>query len=126
MRHSHGNQVYQAWGLRLTLPVRAGGAILFGLPLFHVGGALTQGLATFAGGGSVVVLTPAGWRNPDAVRNVWKLVERYRPAIFGGVPTVLAAALTVPVGDADIRSIRAARAAARRFRWRCARPTRRC
>ena len=108
VRHSHGNQVYQAWGLRLTLPVQAGGTILFGLPLFHVGGALTQGLATFAGGGSVVVLSPGGWRNADAVRNVWKLVERYKPAIFGGVPTVLSAALTVPVGDADIRSIRVA------------------
>ena len=25
-------------------------------------------------------LAPAGWREPDAVRNVWRLVERYRPA----------------------------------------------
>ena len=34
--------------------------------------------------------------------------ERYKPQIFGGVPTVLAAALAVPVGDADISSIRVA------------------
>jgi fatty-acyl-CoA synthase len=108
VRHSHGNQVYQAWGLPLTLPLRAGDALLFGLPLFHVGGALTQGLAVLASGGSVVVLSPAGWRNPDAVRNVWQLVERYKPVLFGGVPTVLSAALTVPVGDADISSIRVA------------------
>ncbi len=108
VRHSHGNQVYQAWALRLTLPMRPGGAILFGLPLFHVGGALTQGLAALAGGGSLVVLSRSGWREPAAVRNVWKLVERYQPAVFGGVPTVLSAALTVPVGDADISSIRCA------------------
>jgi len=107
VRHSHGNQVYQAWGLRLTLPIEADN-ILAGLPLFHVGGALTQGLANLAGGGCLVVLTPGGWRNPDAVRNAWKLVQRYRPAVFGGVPTVLAAALSVPVGDADIGSIRIA------------------
>jgi fatty-acyl-CoA synthase len=107
VRHTHGNQVYQAWALRLTLPIDSG-PILCGLPLFHVGGALTQGLANLAGGGTLVVLSPSGWRNPEAIRNAWKLVERYKPAIFGGVPTVLAAALTVPVGDADISSVRVA------------------
>jgi fatty-acyl-CoA synthase len=108
VRHSHGNQVYQAWALPLTMPLRAGGNLLFGLPLFHVGGALTQALANLATGGSLVVLTPAGWRDPGAVRNVWKLVERYKPAVFGGVPTVLSAALAVPVGDADLSSVRVA------------------
>ena len=107
VRHTHANQVYQAWALRLTLPI-PGSTILCGLPLFHVGGALTQGLANLAGGGTLVVLSPAGWREPAAVRNAWKLVERYKPQIFGGVPTVLAAALSVPVGDADISSIRIA------------------
>ncbi|MEZ5729292.1 MAG: AMP-binding protein [Burkholderiaceae bacterium] len=88
------------------LPWEGVGRILFGLPLFHVGGALTQGLAALAGGSSLVVLSAAGWRNPNAVRNVWRLVERYRPAVFGGVPTVLAAAMAVPIGDADVSSIR--------------------
>jgi len=107
VRHTHANQVYQAWALRLTLPI-GGNALLCGLPLFHVGGALTQGLANLAGGDALVVLSPAGWRDPAAVRNAWKLVERYKPQIFGGVPTVLAAALSVLVGDADIGSIRIA------------------
>ena len=103
VRHNHRSEVYQAWLLGLMLP---GNCILFGLPLFHVGGALTQGLASFAMGSTVVVLSPAGWRNPNAVRNVWQLVQRYRPQVFGGVPTVLAAALNVPRGDADVSSIR--------------------
>jgi fatty-acyl-CoA synthase len=103
VRLTHRNQVYQAWLIGLMLP---GNCILFGLPLFHVGGALTQGLASFAMGATVVVLSPAGWRNPNAVRNVWQLVQRYRPEVFGGVPTVLAAALNVPLGDADVSSIR--------------------
>ena len=103
VRHSHRNEVYQAWLLGLMLP---GNCILFGLPLFHVGGALTQGLASLAMGSTLVVLSPAGWRNPNAVRNVWQLVQRYRPQVFGGVPTVLAAALNVPRGDADVSSIR--------------------
>jgi fatty-acyl-CoA synthase len=107
VRHTHANQVYQAWGLRLTLPM-GGHNLLCGLPLFHVGGSLTQGLATLAGGGCIVALTPSGWRDPGMVRNAWKLVERYRPMIFGGVPTVLAAALSVPVDGADISSLRVA------------------
>jgi fatty-acyl-CoA synthase len=107
VRHTHANQVYQAWGLRLTLPT-AGSNLLCGLPLFHVGGSLTQGLATLAGSGCIVTLTPAGWRDAGMVRNAWKLVERYRPTVFGGVPTVLAAALAVPVDGADISSVKLA------------------
>ena len=104
VRHTHGNQVYQAWAMALMLPV-ARGSLLFGLPLFHVGGALTQGLAPLAGGATLVVVSPSGWRDPNAIRNVWRLVERYRPRVFGGVPTVLAAALNVPVAGADLSSI---------------------
>ena len=106
VRHSHGNQVYQAWACALMLPLDPGRTLLFGLPLFHVGGALTQGLAALAAGATLVVLSPAGWRNPQAVRNVWRLVERFRPELFGAVPTVLAAALGVPFGGADVSSIR--------------------
>ena len=108
VQHSHANQVYQAWALRLMGLAEPGRAVLFGLPLFHVGGALTQGLAALANGGHLVVLSAAGWRNPTAVRQVWQLVQRFRPALFGGVPTVLGAALQVPVGDADISSLRLA------------------
>jgi fatty-acyl-CoA synthase len=106
VRHTHANQVYQAWVCALMLRSTPGRSLLFGLPLFHVGGALTQGLATFASGGNAVVLSPAGWRNANAVKNVWKLVERFRPEIFGGVPTVLAAAMTVPLAGEDISSVK--------------------
>jgi fatty-acyl-CoA synthase len=103
VRHTHRNEVYQAWVMGLMLPTNA---LLFGLPLFHVGGALTQGLGMLGAGATLVILSPAGWRNPNSVRHTWKLVERFKPRVFGGVPTVLAAALNVPVGDADVSSIR--------------------
>lgn len=106
VRHSHANQVSQAWALRLMGLAEPGSSILFGLPLFHVGGALTQGLATLANGGHIVVLSAAGWRVPRAVRNVWALVQRYRPRVFGAVPTVLAAALQVPRDGCDTSSLR--------------------
>ena len=106
VRHTHGNQVYQAWVIGLVLRTRRGQTVLFGLPLFHVGGALTQGISTFASAGCVVVLSASGWRNPAAVKNVWKLVERYRPDGFGAVPTVLAGALGMPSGGVDTSSIK--------------------
>ncbi|MEO8080511.1 MAG: acyl-CoA synthetase [Caldimonas sp.] len=106
VRHTHGNEVYQAWALDLLLPTGAGQTLLFGLPLFHVGGALTQCLSPLYSGCTLVVLSASGWREPNAIRNVWRLVERFRPALFGGVPTVLAAAMNVPVGGADVSSIR--------------------
>ncbi len=108
VRHTHANQVSQAWGLRLMGLASPGAGVLFGLPLFHVGGALTQGLASLANGGHLVVLGAAGWRDPRAVRNVWRLVQRFRPQIFGGVPTVLAAALQVPHDGVDISSLQRA------------------
>ncbi len=105
VRHTHGNQVYQGWTVGLMLRIRPGETMLFGLPLFHVGGALTQALAVLSCGGSLVVVSPAGWRSPAAVRNVWKLVARYRPRALCAVPTVLTAALGVPVDGADISSL---------------------
>ena len=109
VRHTHGNQVYQAWAMGLMLPFERK-PLLFGLPLFHVGGALTQALAVLSAGGSLVVLGPAGWREPKAFANVWKLVQRFKPAVLAAVPTVVAAAVQVPVNGADISSLRCAAA----------------
>jgi fatty-acyl-CoA synthase len=105
VRHTHRNQVYQAWVIGLMLRTRPGSTLLFGLPLFHVGGALTQGLGVLANGGHLVVLSASGWRNPIAVRDVWRLVRRHRPETFGAVPTVLAAALQTPHQPQDIVSL---------------------
>lgn len=106
VRHSHANQVYQAWAMNLLLKAKPGATLLFGMPLFHVGGSLTQALATLSAGGSLVVLSPAGWRNAAAIRNIWGLVERYRPETLSSVPTVLAATLAIPQGKADVSSLR--------------------
>jgi fatty-acyl-CoA synthase len=106
VRHTHANQVYQAWVCNLMLKSKPGRNLLFGMPLFHVGGSLTQALATFCSGSSLVVLSPSGWRNPAAFKNLWPLVAKYRPEIFSSVPTVLAASLAVPFGDNDTSSIK--------------------
>jgi fatty-acyl-CoA synthase len=106
VRHTHLNQVYQAWVCNVMLKSKPGRNLLFGMPLFHVGGSLTQSLATLTGGSCLVVLSPAGWRHPAALKNLWPLVERYRPEILSSVPTVLAASLAVPIGGSDVSSLR--------------------
>lgn len=106
VRHTHENQVYQAWAVNLILKTRPGVNLLFGMPLFHVGGSLTQVLSTLSAGGCLVVLSPAGWRNPSSVKNIWGLVERFKPEGLSSVPTVLAAVLGIPPGDADLSSLK--------------------
>jgi fatty-acyl-CoA synthase len=110
VRHTHANQVYQAWACNLMLRSNAGMNLLFGMPLFHVGGSLTQALATLTCGNCLVVLSPSGWRNPASIKNIWALIERFRPEALSGVPTVLAASLSVPPGKADISSLKYAAA----------------
>jgi fatty-acyl-CoA synthase len=110
VRHTHTNQVYQAWACNLMLKSIAGKNLLFGMPLFHVGGSLTQVLSTLTSGGCLVVLSPTGWRNPASVKNIWRLIERFKCEAFSSVPTVLAAALAIPPGDADLSSLRFAAA----------------
>ncbi|MGE4242983.1 acyl-CoA synthetase [Ramlibacter sp.] len=105
---THGNQVYQAWGMAMMFRTKPGNTLLMGLPLFHVGGALTQGLQHLSAGGTLVVLSAAGWRNKNAMPSIWKLVERYKPELLGGVPTVLGAVLNVPMDGRDVSSIRKA------------------
>jgi fatty-acyl-CoA synthase len=106
VRHTHANQVSQAWAMNLLFKSKPGANVLFGLPLFHVGGSLTQTLTTLSGGGCLVVLSAAGWRNPASIRNIWSLVERFKPETLTSVPTVLAGALATPLGDADVSSLK--------------------
>jgi fatty-acyl-CoA synthase len=106
VRHTHTNQIYQAWVINLMLKSQPGNNLLFGMPLYHVGGSLSQVLTQLSAGGSLVVLSPSGWRNPNAVKNIWGLVDRYKPQTLSSVPTVLAASLTIPTGGADISSLK--------------------
>lgn len=105
VRHSHTNQVYQAWAVNLMYKSTPGN-MLFGMPLFHVGGSLSQSLATLSAGGCLVVMSPGGWRNASATKNLFKLVSRYRPAVLSSVPTILAASLTAPIDGADLSSLK--------------------
>ncbi len=103
---THLNQIHAAWSLAQLFGLTEHDVALNGFPLFHVGGASTIGLSVLAAGGHNVILAPSGLRDPGIVRNIWKLVERYRATVIGGVPTSIGSMSEVPVADCDLSSVR--------------------
>ncbi len=105
-QHTHLNELANALAVRWAIGLHDGDTILVGMPLFHVNAAIMTGLAPFLARARVVQLGPMGYRNKAAVRGFWPVVERYRASLFVAVPTIYAALLDVPVGKADISSLR--------------------
>lgn len=103
--HSHMNQAFISWIIPLMTAKATGMTVLCGLPLFHVNGAMVTGLASFATGEHIVLATPQGYRNQNLIKDFWKIIAKYRVNAFSGVPTLYAALLEVPIGDADISSL---------------------
>jgi fatty-acyl-CoA synthase len=111
-RHSHGAQVFTAWACVQLQGVRVDDVAINGYPLFHVAGVLPGSLTSLSAGAETVIPTPALFRNKAVIANYWKLVETHRATVLSGVPTALAALANVPVGDADISSLRYGRTGA--------------
>jgi len=104
--HTHQNEAFVAAMLAQLQPEHQ--VVLCGLPLFHVNGAMVTGLAAFHAGWEVVMLTPQGYRGAGVLPNFWQLVQRFRATTFSAVPTIFAALADLPVGGADISSLRQA------------------
>jgi fatty-acyl-CoA synthase len=105
-RHTHGALTLHSWASAEMLGYRPDDVWLLGLPMFHVGGATCATLTALTIGGTLAALTPAGLRNPNVVRNLWALVQRFRATVVGMVPTSWGAAMNVPTDGFDLGSIR--------------------
>ena len=103
---SNRNVVAGALGSMLAMDARPGDRGLITMPLFHVGGAFCFSLAILGAGGTMVLPTAGGMRNPEAVANFWRMIENQRITLTGGVPTILAAAGGVSSEGCDISSLR--------------------
>lgn len=103
---THLNQIHAAWSLAQSFNLSHQDIALNGFPLFHVGGTSTIGMSVLACGGHVVMLSPAGLRNPKVVQHIWRLVERFHATYIGGVPTSIGSMSEVPVENCDISSVR--------------------
>ncbi len=104
--HTHANQVYTGKAYVNTMDCQPGDTGINGLPMFHVAGAMVNGIGSIAAGGNVVLPTMAGFRDPQVIARHWDMVERYKVSVSGGIPTSVAAMVGAPVGDADISSLR--------------------
>lgn len=105
-RRTHYNELVVSWDICAGIGLKPGETAMVGLPLFHCNGTIITGLAAFSRGANVVMLSPTGYRNPSIMTNFYKIVEKYKPVYFSAVPTVLSVLLDLPVGDADISSLR--------------------
>ena len=103
--HLHRNQVFSAQSLGDYWQFQSESRILNGLPIFHVAGSLLLGLSPLARGSEVILPTMAGLRNPRVIANYWKLVEKFKVTVAGGIPTTLVSLLETPLDDADISTV---------------------
>ncbi|WP_298212623.1 AMP-binding protein [Acidovorax sp.] len=107
VRHTHRNQLAAAYGGAFAVGIEPQDALLNGLPMFHVAATMFGSLSLLLAGARIVLLSAAGFRNPSIVRNFWRIAQVSEATLVGGVPTALAGALQVPVGDADLSRLRA-------------------
>ncbi|MCC2632748.1 MAG: hypothetical protein K0S48_634 [Ramlibacter sp.] len=105
--HTHRNQLAAAYGAACAAGVRADDVLVNGLPMFHVASAIFSSLAMFVAGAEVVILSPAGFRNPRIVADYWRIVSRTGATLAGGVPTALAAVVKSDIKDVDLGKLRA-------------------
>lgn len=105
-QQTHRGQMVQAYTNALITEADEHSVGLNGLPLFHVGGALCGGLSPFCHGGTVVMLSALGMRNPNVIRDYFRIAERFRATSLGLVPTAWAAMLNMPTDGIDLASVR--------------------
>ncbi|MDX2305249.1 MAG: acyl-CoA synthetase [Microscillaceae bacterium] len=104
-RHSHFNEVFDAWSAGQNIGNSPDRVLFCGLPLFHVNGVIVTGLIPWSAGATVVLGTPQGYRGEGVFANFWKIVSHYKVNFFSGVPTVYQMLLNIPIGKEDISSL---------------------
>ncbi|MFT5114967.1 MAG: fatty-acyl-CoA synthase [Parasphingorhabdus sp.] len=104
--HTHNGQLAAAFGCAALMNLKSDDVLTGTLPMFHVAGTILMGISTFLAGAELVLMSPAGLRNPAMVSQFWRLCERYKVTIPAGVPTSIGAVAEAPVDGADLSSIR--------------------
>jgi fatty-acyl-CoA synthase len=106
--HTHRGQLVAAYGGAALLDLGPDDVVTGTLPMFHVAGTILLGVSTFLSGSELLLLSPAGLRNPVMVERFWRLCERYGVTVAGAVPTSLGALTHVPTAGADLHRMRVA------------------
>ena len=105
--HTHRSQLVAAFGGAAMCGYTSSDVLTATFPLFHVAGTIVAGLSGFMAGIELLVMTPAGLRNPAIVEGFWRLVAEHKVTLVAGVPTAIGAVLQRPLDDYDISAVRA-------------------
>lgn len=105
--HTHRSQLVAAFGGAAMCGYRPDDVLTATFPLFHVAGTIVAGLSSFMASIELLVMTPAGLRNPNIVANFWQLVAAHKVTLVAGVPTAIGAVLQTPLDGHDISAVRA-------------------
>ena len=105
--HTHRSQLVAGFGGAVMCGYTSDDVLTATLPLFHVAGTIVAGLSAFMAGVELIIMSPAGLRNPAIVQGFWRLVAQHKATLVGGVPTAIGAVLQMPVEDNDISRLRA-------------------
>jgi fatty-acyl-CoA synthase len=105
--HTHRSQLVAAFGGASMCGYSSSDILTATFPLFHVAGTIVAGLSVFMASAQMLIMSPAGLRNPAIVEGFWRLTAQYKATLVGGVPTALGAVLQTPVGEYDISAVRA-------------------
>jgi fatty-acyl-CoA synthase len=103
---SHRGIAYKCHAYAWVLGHGPGDVVFAGIPLFHSGGIVNRTLSPIFSGITSVIVSPHGFRAPKSRENFWKLVERYHVTEITAPPTVLAAMISRPAGDADLSTLK--------------------
>ena len=104
--HTHRGQLVASFGGASMCGYKSTDILTGTLPLFHVAGTIVGGLSAFMAGLEILIMSPAGLRNPVIVNEFWRIVSDHKVTIIAGVPTALSAVLQIPVGNNNISSVR--------------------
>ncbi|OUR78280.1 hypothetical protein A9Q83_07855 [Alphaproteobacteria bacterium 46_93_T64] len=104
--HTNRMQLIQATSTAYIVGQTEKDKVIAGLPLFHISGSVIGGIVPLLAGVTIHIISPLGYRDPLLIGNYWRLIEKFGITILGTVPTVLSALLNIPVGGADISSLR--------------------
>ncbi|MGH1472721.1 MAG: acyl-CoA synthetase [Cellvibrionaceae bacterium] len=99
---THGNVAFVAQVIEEIVRYKGRLVGMSALPLFHIYGLISAGIASLFAGKTIVVMSPEGFRNPNVLKNWWHHAARFKVSAFGAVPTILTALMQVPVGTNDI------------------------
>lgn len=102
---THRNQLSTTCMGLLGSGYRPGDVSLAGLPTCHVIGGIATPLVSLAGGVTILLCGPSGFRNPFMIGDCWKIIARHGVTTAAVVPTILSVLKDLPI-TGDISSLR--------------------